>query len=583
MTVRKSRALPVPLLGGSKALVGLAVALALAVVLLVWLGFRATGAWLDSVQQLVERRVNEKVALLAAALDHDMKGAQTRVLVPLNQEHFGPDMAYELSDTFARAFARFPYPESFFAWRNTSAGSDTTSGDGDTFVFNRADRPPAWAQAPAASPRYPVVILQGAATDALHDILARVRQEGASRTRFVMFDTRIAGSRYQVVAHLLYRGDNRNLFGVVGFTVNLDWVRRYYFDELTRQVSLIGGRGDDLTIAIVDDAGQVVASTARPGDGVGQTRRFPLLFCDPVLLRHLARQTDVPYWSARVTAPKGAALGLFARSGSGGGAGTAAGANRLIAVLSLAAFATLIALLLTARAVRVNAQLASMKSEFVSTVTHELKTPLSLIRLVADTLGQGRYKSPATVAEYAGLLAKESARLGLLIDNLLTYSRIMDVGDFYSFESVDVSELIDNALERCRWRLTELGFDLTVDVPAELPALRADRAALLHVLVNVIDNALKYSGDARVLTVRACRQEKHVRIDVADRGPGIAPEQRAHSFDRFHRGGQVSEGGTGLGLTIADRIMRGHRGSIAIRGREDGGTIVSLLLPISQK
>jgi signal transduction histidine kinase len=419
------------------------------------------------------------------------------------------------------------------------------------------------------------VILQRADTDPLRDIINRVRQEGANRARFVMFDTRLAGARYQVVAHLLYRGDNRHLFGIVGFTVNLDWVRRYYFDELTRQVSLIGGRGDDLTIAIVDDAGKVVASTARLGDGVGQARRFPLLFCDPVLLRHLTRQTDVPYWSARVTAPKAAALGLF-------GTGAGSGAHRLIAVLSLAAFATLIALLLTARAIRVNAQLATMKSEFVSTVTHELKTPLSLIRLVADTLGQGRYKSPATVSEYAGMLAKESARLGLLIDNLLTYSRIMDVGDFYSFDAVDVPELIDHALERCRWRVTELGFDLSVDVPPDLPPARADRAALLHVLVNVIDNALKYSGDARVLTVRAFRRDKdkQVQIDVADRGPGIAPERRAHSFDRFQRGGQVSEGGTGLGLTIADRIMRGHRGSIAINDRPDGGTVVSLVLPV---
>lgn len=550
------------LLGRPATLVALAAILVVATLTVVWLGFRATTAWKASVVQVVERRASEKVALLAAALNHDMKGAAGRVLVPLNGDHLAFQTPHDLASIFARAFARFPYPESFFVWRNSPDG-------GHTVVFNRADRTPPWAPAHPSSGRYPVVLLTEAPQ--LDGVLARTRNEAEHRMRFVVFEALLAGDPYQTVVHLLYDGSRPRLLGAIGFLVNLNWARRHYFDELTRQVSSIGGGRDDLSLAILDADGKVVASTA-PMDGThGNTRAFPLLFFDPALLLRQRTPQPIEFWTARVTSSGDRAL-----------AAAAEGADRLRGVMSLATVATLAALLLTARSVRVNAELATTKTEFVSAVTHELKTPLSLIRLVADTLAQKRYRSEATVGEYARLLGKESSNLGLLIDNLLMFARMSDVRTFYGFGSVAIDELLEDALKRFRLPLTDLGFEISVATPPDLPPVRADRPALLHALENLIDNAIRYSESARVLALSACRKGDFVQIDVTDHGVGIPPDERARVFEKFYRSRTVHVGGTGLGLTIVHRVVRDHGGRVVIRGRPEGGTTVEVSLPLAR-
>lgn len=560
-----SRADPRNWLAGSSGVLILAIALCAATGTLAWLAFRGAAESNRGARLLLERRAAEQLALLWAGVSQDMKGAQATVLVPVTHRQLVLEPPYDLAEAFARGFARFPYPESFFAWKESAAG------DGLTYVFNRAERPPAWHTPQRLTGPYPVHVLRDPPT--VRGLIAEARRRASRGRPFALFETELAGTPYQVVVHLLHSGDRGNrLFGLVGFTVNLDWVRNEYFDELTRQIANIGGQPGEISLAIVDDAGVVVTST-QPDVGASWTkeRRFPLAFVDRALLQIFARDDRTSrYWTARASPASESSLAAAVGLRHG-----------VFVLISVAAVAAVIGLIATVRAVRVAADLATMKSDFVSSVTHELKTPLSSIRLIADTLAGGRYDSPEKIRDYARLLSKESKGLTRLLDNLLTYARLSDVRNAYSFEAVHVGELIDDALERFRGLLLEQQFAVEVEVPADVPPVHVDRVALGQVLENLIDNAVKYSrpDGVRSLHISARSNGDHVIIRVADRGIGIREDEIGRVCEKFFRGRGATSGGSGLGLAIVRQIIEEHRGRLAIDSRVDEGTRVDIALP----
>jgi two-component system, OmpR family, phosphate regulon sensor histidine kinase PhoR len=243
----------------------------------------------------------------------------------------------------------------------------------------------------------------------------------------------------------------------------------------------------------------------------------------------------------------------------------------------------MLGLLLTMAAVRAGAQLAAMKSEFVSSVTHELKTPLSVIQLVSETLVKGRYKSPETIRDYAGLLSQEAHRLSRLIDNLLAYASMSDVNKAYSFEELSVTDLVERALATFDGRLVATGVEVKVDLPADLPKVRADSQTMLQVLDNVIDNALKYSPGGDPIAIRGYAADARVHVEITDRGVGIAHDEVPKVFRKFYRAPGAPASGSGLGLAIARRVMEDHGGSIGIATVEGRGTTVDISLPASRR
>jgi signal transduction histidine kinase len=224
-----------------------------------------------------------------------------------------------------------------------------------------------------------------------------------------------------------------------------------------------------------------------------------------------------------------------------------------------------------------------MKSDFVAAVTHELKTPVASIRLVGDTLSNGRYTSPTTVREYAGLLSVEASRLGASIDNLLTYARYSSSAAAPATERADVepADLVEDALQGLRPVLANLEFDLVIDVPTDLPQISVDRPAMIQALDNIVDNAIKYSTTQKHLAVKGTATAKSVTLTVGDRGTGIARKDLARVFERFYRGGNVTSSGSGLGLPIAKRIVESHGGRIELRSTVGSGTEVDVTLPIA--
>ena len=260
--------------------------------------------------------------------------------------------------------------------------------------------------------------------------------------------------------------------------------------------------------------------------------------------------------------------------------GAQRGARVTFSLMAVAAAISVIALLMALKAVRASTRLASAKSDFVSAVTHELKTPLSLVRLVGDTLARRRYTTTETVQDYARLLSEEASRLSRSIDNLLAYARYSGPPEekAIEFTSNDVRDLVEEALERFGPTLEQLGFQLRVDVPDDLPHVSGDRAAIVQAMENVIHNAIKYSGQARVLNIVGRAEGRYVQVKFVDRGAGIGKEDIGHVFERFYRGRNTTRDGSGLGLAIAQRIVRHHGGDIAIRSAVGAGTEVELLL-----
>ena len=546
------------------------VAMFAATMALVWFGYVATREWRSGTTLLLERRANEALALVRAALSADMKGAWITAIVPFNTTNLDEDPPYGMFQVSARTFARFPYPESLVLWKHT-AGED-----GTTYAFNRADRPPPWDTRPSSDDPFPVVLVRDPAP--LAGLVAAVRAQATAASPFIMLERPIDGTSYQIVAHALFESSPPHaLLGFMAFTVNETWLHARYFDPLVEQVEKIAGSLGGLSITVSDDEGRTVTKAAHvePDGGGDLHTRFPLLFIDPALVTSIpSRPTRVREWTVHVQSVPDQTL-----------LATLQGSRRMFILISIAAGASLLALVLTVRADRASAALASMKSDFVAAVTHELKTPVASIRLVGDTLSNGRYTSPKTVQEYAGLLSVEASRLGASIDNLLTYARYSSSPAAATTELADVepADLVEDALQGMRPMLANLDFDLIVDVPPDLPEICVDRPAMIQALDNIVDNAIKYSTTEKHLTVRGTANGKTVTLSIRDRGTGIAGKDLSRVFERFYRGANVTVSGSGLGLPIAKRIVEGHGGRIEVRSTVGSGTEVDLTLPIGRR
>ena len=547
----------------------LSLVLCMATGALVWLGFVTTREWSRGTSLLLERRQAEALSLIGTALNRDLRGAWTRVLVPFTSMILEEDPPLAMMQLTSRAFARFPYPESLLVWKRQVDGTSVT------YAFSRTDRQPPWIEGkPEDSEPFPVVLTRN--PPALRDLVVQLQRLAVDGRTFAVLEASINDVPYQVVGHFIYMSAQPHaLLGVAAFTVNLQWIRQEYFGPLLKQVARIGRFEDSLSVAILDHQGAVVAGTGSQPIPEGVQWSFPLLFIDPSVVGPMmgGSESVAEQWSIRVW-PHADNTQLVALRA----------AQNMFALMTLAAAATVFALLVTLRAVRARALLASMKSEFVSNVTHELKTPVALVRLVGDTLASGRYTSADTVREYARLLLQESARLTKSINSMLAVAKYAGTSDRRTTDlrATEVSDLVDGSLECFRPTLDQLEFDLQVDVPRSLPSVLADRQATIQVMENVIDNAIQYSTTAHVLSIHAVVDGRYVRVTFTDHGVGIADDDLERVFERFYRGRNAKEGGSGLGLAIARHILHSQRGKISISSTVNVGTKVSLLLLIAK-
>ncbi len=225
-------------------------------------------------------------------------------------------------------------------------------------------------------------------------------------------------------------------------------------------------------------------------------------------------------------------------------------------------------------------ELSRLKSDFVSNVSHELKTPLSLIRMFAETLEMGRARSERKKKEYYHIIRQETERLTHLVNNLLNFSRMEAGKKQYQLEMANLNTVVEKVLKNYRVHLQEQGFDVSLRLSEDLPETAVDAESISEALLNLLDNAVKYSNSRKFIAIKTGVDQGDLFLEVEDHGIGIAPEQHDKIFDKFYR---VSTGlvhntkGSGLGLTLVRHIMEAHGGDVIVKSRPGEGSCFRLV------
>lgn len=233
-------------------------------------------------------------------------------------------------------------------------------------------------------------------------------------------------------------------------------------------------------------------------------------------------------------------------------------------------------------AVKKELELAQAKADFVSNVSHELRTPLALISMFAETLEMDRVKTEEKKKEYYTIISKESNRLGRIVNTILNFSKMEAGKRKFNFQQEDLNEIIIQVYQNYNYHLYNKGFDFDYEPGIDIPKVMIDREAISEAIVNLLDNAVKYSGEIKFIKMVICNEADYVSIEVSDKGIGISEEDQKKVFDKFYR---VSSGlvhttkGTGLGLSLVKQIMDAHHGKIILKSKLGEGSSFKLLFP----
>jgi signal transduction histidine kinase len=256
-------------------------------------------------------------------------------------------------------------------------------------------------------------------------------------------------------------------------------------------------------------------------------------------------------------------------------------------VLSITMLAFVVVLLafgsyITARIVRREMEISRLRADFVSTVSHEFRSPLSGIRHLGEMLLDGRVTVPEKQRDYFRMIVQESDRLARLVENILDFSRMEEGRKEYRFGPLDVSPWLRALAADFGAEISANGVVVEANIPDELPTISADGEALGSAVRNLLDNAVKYSPEEKTVWIDAKAEDGAIKISVRDRGVGISEDDRKRVFDRFFRaGGDISKRvkGAGLGLSLVKHIVTAHGGTVECESRVGQGSIFTIRLP----
>jgi signal transduction histidine kinase/tetratricopeptide (TPR) repeat protein len=322
-----------------------------------------------------------------------------------------------------------------------------------------------------------------------------------------------------------------------------------------------------LTASIVDASGRNASDRgpARP-EGLGESQ-------DVQRVSAAAFSGGFPPWSIEVR-----------RTGAGA-AERQFRTRRAVYLLALGAvvaaliFGGFLAIRSTAKELR----LARLKSDFTATVSHEFRTPLTSIRYMAELLQRGRVPDEARKQEYYETISGESERLSRLVENLLDFSKIEAGVKEYRMEAADVAALAADVAGRFRRQAALKDFVLETEIADGLPRVRVDRDALGRAVFNLLDNAVKYSGQDPRIILRVWAAGDDVRLQVEDHGVGISKPEQKRIFEKFYRAGSATESevkGSGIGLPLVEHVARAHGGDVELESEPGRGTRVTIRIPV---
>lgn len=318
----------------------------------------------------------------------------------------------------------------------------------------------------------------------------------------------------------------------------------------------------DFTIALLNDTTQPVA-VSPPDITVANWRR-------PFAAAEIGEA--LPHWEAAVYLTGGDRLNA--------NAATLRWSVLLLVVVLIAAIAGGGGLLVVDS--RRQLRLAQQKTDFVSNVSHELKTPLTSIRMFSDLLVEGRVTDESKVRGYLGIISAEAARLTRLVNNVLDFARLERGERKFDLRPLDLGALAAETASSLRPHLESAGLRLELRLPETQLEVSGDRDAVSQVVLNLLSNAEKYAAAGGLVEMEAMREGQQVVLRVLDRGPGVPPGLGEKIFEKFFRADDALNSGiqgTGLGLTLARQIARAHGGELAYSPREGGGSCFTLTIP----
>jgi signal transduction histidine kinase len=399
------------------------------------------------------------------------------------------------------------------------------------------------------------------------------------RRAIVAFQAVIGGRPKYVQIQQRFRGPERQrVSSFVGFMVDAENLRKTYFPGLIqkRLAAVQQPTGfPPIELYMLDGDGKPLVGAPSPLPKVWvDEQSFPLVFFDRELLAYAA-----PYEERRETW----------RIRSGYGSQTipeiiSANTRPQLALMIVLALVMAGGVFFVASAAAREVRVAELKSNFVASVSHDLKTPLALIQLFAETLELGRVRNAERAQEYYRIINTEARKLTRLIENILDFSRMEAGLRPYRMEPVDIGDLTRHALSEMQSQFAQTQFTIDTQIEPGLPRLEADEDAVERAIENLLANAMKYSGESKSIQVKVGRANDHVFVAVRDHGIGISRREQQRIFRKFYRVDSGLGGGPqgcGLGLAIVDHTMRGHGGFVQVESEPQRGSTFTLHFPIS--
>ncbi len=555
-----------------------AVFIGLPLLTLLVLQFRAINSFETTTEQLL-RDVNQHLAdEVATRVQRDFKSPLFNVIEKVNHQYV---VEFRLDDLIRELYREKEHAkliEIFFVWSvNSGQQYDDSKEIMDSEVRFLAVR--------GGNALTDVSKLNADAfyrNPSLASIVIRLAQEFTDlHSIYGMAYQDYEGKRYDFVYHLRY-GDNfehTDLSAFYGFIVDSQQLTEVYFPEMVSELraQAMGTMGMPIPeISILNDAGEEIY---RSGPSLKENfvyeTQFPFIFFDIDIIHYLKPLTpevDIPYWTVR-TGSANANVDSIAWTQT----------NRIKLLWAVIASVAVAGVALTARASAREARLAEMKADFVSGVSHDLRTPLATIQVFAETISLGRARTAEKVLKYAKIIEGEAVRLGHLIESLLDFDA-MEAGLYNkSREAIDLRTPVSSAIASCRRQLKAHDFRTEVILPDREVLVLGNDAALQQVFRNLIGNAINYSDSSCCLRVALWTSNGHAFVDVIDHGIGIPARELENIFNRFYRVRKdplTGPAGTGIGLTLVEHVVRNHGGNVLVKSRRGEGSTFTVKLPL---
>jgi signal transduction histidine kinase len=543
----------------------LAIAVAIPVAVLFYFQFRSLNA-IDQTSGVVLRQLSKDTAdSLTKTIDEALKAPQIRVILRIPQARMEPlDLAF-IEPIFVENLRFSPFIDAFYVW------SEVT--------------PPRFAGRLLVADREPPVPGEIAPSSRLREdpdaaavLVPRIRELSLQRRAIVLFRGRLDGREKYIQVQVRWNNAARDVMtSFLALVVDAERLRTEYFPTLLRQElgRIKGPTGfPPLVATVVDDGGRTVYDSG--GEATRQfvdERQFPIVFFDTELMEYAAPlETYREVWRVRVGYGNQTIDEIVA-----------AITRPQKAMMAMLALALACGVFLVARAGAREVRLAELKSNFVSSVSHDLKTPLALIQLFAETLELGRLKSTERALEYYRIINSEARKLTRLIDNILDFSKMEAGLRPYKIAPADIGDLTQRVLGALGSQFTQNQFNVRYEQGGAVPAVLIDADAVEQAIENVLTNAMKYSGNSRDILVRVGVEDGYACVSVTDRGIGIPRRYHRQIFRKFYRieaDAVTGPQGCGLGLAIVDHTMRGHGGHVRVDSEPERGSTFTLCFPI---